>query len=140
MWRRAELLESMPPYQGGGEMIETVRLDDSTYAPPPTRFEVGSCPSSPLRSPWALPAGGWWLMRCSWGPCMLYLTQLNLSQLELDQCPMVSSSTGWACMRTCPAQQIPGGLRAAASSGWQHCESHSQSCRVSGHGHVQAQP
>ena len=34
------MLESMPPYQGGGEMIETVRLEDSTYALPPTRFEV----------------------------------------------------------------------------------------------------
>ena len=32
----------MPPYQGGGEMIETVGLDSSTYAPPPTRFEAGT--------------------------------------------------------------------------------------------------
>ena len=61
---RAELLEAMPPYQGGGEMIETVRLEDSTYAPPPTRFEVGCCPAS--WTPQAPPAGGWFLMRC---PC-----------------------------------------------------------------------
>ena len=39
---RSELLEAMPPYQAGGEMIETVGLHESTYAPPPTRFEAGT--------------------------------------------------------------------------------------------------
>ena len=32
----------MPPYQGGGEMIGEVFLDDITYAEPPHRFEAGT--------------------------------------------------------------------------------------------------
>ena len=32
----------MPPWQGGGEMIVDVFLDDSTFAPPPSRFEAGT--------------------------------------------------------------------------------------------------
>jgi cysteine desulfurase / selenocysteine lyase len=36
------LLEQLPPYQGGGDMIETVTLERSTYAEPPRRFEAGT--------------------------------------------------------------------------------------------------
>ena len=39
-----EALESLPPYQGGGEMIETVEKDRVTYARPPHRFEAGTPP------------------------------------------------------------------------------------------------
>jgi cysteine desulfurase/selenocysteine lyase len=42
LWARAELLESMPPWQGGGAMIETVTFERTTYAPPPQRFEAGT--------------------------------------------------------------------------------------------------
>lgn len=42
LWGRYDLLEAMPPWQGGGEMIEDVFLDHSTYSPPPTRFEAGT--------------------------------------------------------------------------------------------------
>jgi cysteine desulfurase/selenocysteine lyase len=42
LYGRRELLEDMPPYQGGGEMIETVSFDGSTYAPLPYRFEAGT--------------------------------------------------------------------------------------------------
>jgi cysteine desulfurase/selenocysteine lyase len=42
LYGRAERLEAMPPWQGGGDMIETVTLDRSTYAPPPARFEAGT--------------------------------------------------------------------------------------------------
>jgi cysteine desulfurase/selenocysteine lyase len=42
LWGRAERLEAMPPYQGGGEMIESVTLDRVTYGPPPGRFEAGT--------------------------------------------------------------------------------------------------
>ena len=42
LWARRELLEAMPPWQGGGEMIDTVTLDGATYAPPPGRFEAGT--------------------------------------------------------------------------------------------------
>ncbi len=42
LWGRAELLESMPPWQGGGAMIDSVSFERSTYAEPPQRFEAGT--------------------------------------------------------------------------------------------------
>ncbi|NIP80944.1 MAG: aminotransferase class V-fold PLP-dependent enzyme, partial [Gemmatimonadetes bacterium] len=39
---RSELLESMPPYQGGGEMIDEVHDDGSTWAEVPHKFEAGT--------------------------------------------------------------------------------------------------
>lgn len=44
LWGRMELLESLPPFLGGGEMIEVVRMEGSTFAPPPHRFEAGTPP------------------------------------------------------------------------------------------------
>jgi cysteine desulfurase/selenocysteine lyase len=44
LWGRAELLEEMPPFLGGGEMIETVAMDRTTFAPPPHKFEAGTMP------------------------------------------------------------------------------------------------
>jgi cysteine desulfurase/selenocysteine lyase len=44
LWGRYELLETLPPFLGGGEMIEVVRLTGSTFAPPPRRFEAGTPP------------------------------------------------------------------------------------------------
>jgi cysteine desulfurase / selenocysteine lyase len=42
LWARRELLESMEPYQGGGEMIEFVERDMSTWAEVPHKFEAGT--------------------------------------------------------------------------------------------------
>ncbi|HVI99690.1 MAG TPA: cysteine desulfurase [Sphingomonas sp.] len=42
LWGRAELLDAMPPYQGGGSMIDRVTFARTTYAPPPGRFEAGT--------------------------------------------------------------------------------------------------
>ena len=42
LWARRELLDEMPPYQGGGEMIERVHRDRSTWAEPPHKFEAGT--------------------------------------------------------------------------------------------------
>jgi cysteine desulfurase/selenocysteine lyase len=44
LWGRFELLDAMPPFLGGGSMIETVTLAGSTYMPPPARFEAGTPP------------------------------------------------------------------------------------------------
>jgi cysteine desulfurase/selenocysteine lyase len=44
LWGRRELLEVLPPFLGGGEMIETVAMERSTFAPPPHRFEAGTMP------------------------------------------------------------------------------------------------
>jgi cysteine desulfurase / selenocysteine lyase len=42
LWGRKELLDAMPPYQGGGSMIDRVTFEKTTYAPVPTRFEAGT--------------------------------------------------------------------------------------------------
>lgn len=42
LWARAELLDAMPPWQGGGAMIDRVTFEKTTYAPPPQRFEAGT--------------------------------------------------------------------------------------------------
>ncbi|MEX2572098.1 MAG: cysteine desulfurase [Gemmatimonadota bacterium] len=42
LWGRRELLEAMPPFLGGGDMIDHVDLESSTFAPLPLRFEAGT--------------------------------------------------------------------------------------------------
>ena len=42
LWARQELLDVMPPYQGGGSMIDKVTFEKTSYAPAPTRFEAGT--------------------------------------------------------------------------------------------------
>lgn len=46
LYGRAELLAAMPPFLTGGSMIELVRMESTTYAPPPQRFEAGTPNSS----------------------------------------------------------------------------------------------
>ena len=42
LWARSEILEAMPPWHGGGAMIDRVSFAGTTYAPPPARFEAGT--------------------------------------------------------------------------------------------------
>ena len=42
LWAKREILESMPPYQGGGAMIDRVTFERTSYAPAPQRFEAGT--------------------------------------------------------------------------------------------------
>jgi cysteine desulfurase/selenocysteine lyase len=42
LWGRSELLAAMPPWQGGGSMIDRVTFGESTYLDPPARFEAGT--------------------------------------------------------------------------------------------------
>jgi cysteine desulfurase / selenocysteine lyase len=42
LWGRKALLDAMPPYQGGGAMIDKVSFEGTTYAPAPQRFEAGT--------------------------------------------------------------------------------------------------
>ncbi|MGH8860360.1 MAG: cysteine desulfurase [Jatrophihabitantaceae bacterium] len=42
LWGRYDLLADLPPFLGGGEMIETVSMEQSTFAAPPHRFEAGT--------------------------------------------------------------------------------------------------
>ena len=42
LFGKRELLADMPPYQGGGDMIDEVTFEKTTFAPPPQRFEAGT--------------------------------------------------------------------------------------------------
>lgn len=42
LYGRKELLDAMPPYMGGGEMVGTVSFEETTYAPLPMKFEAGT--------------------------------------------------------------------------------------------------
>jgi cysteine desulfurase/selenocysteine lyase len=44
LWAKEAILDSMPPYQGGGDMIETVAFEGCTWAPLPAKFEAGTPP------------------------------------------------------------------------------------------------
>ena len=44
LYGKSEILENMPPWQGGGEMIDEVSFEGTTFAPPPARFEAGTPP------------------------------------------------------------------------------------------------
>ena len=47
LWAKAELLDAMPPFMGGGSMIGRVTFAETTWAPPPRRFEAGTPPIGP---------------------------------------------------------------------------------------------
>jgi cysteine desulfurase/selenocysteine lyase len=47
LWAKPELLEAMPPFHGGGSMIGRVTFAETTWAPPPRRFEAGTPPIGP---------------------------------------------------------------------------------------------
>ena len=67
LWGRYELLEAMPPFQGGGEMIMLVHLDKTTYKDPPHKFEAGT-PN---------------IADCiAWGEAVDYLTEIGMPAIR----------------------------------------------------------
>ena len=42
LWVRSDILDAMPPWQGGGAMIDRVTFEKTTYLPAPSRFEAGT--------------------------------------------------------------------------------------------------
>ncbi len=63
LWVRWELLETLPPFLGGGEMIRRVTIEETRYAPPPHRFEAGTPPIGPAI---AMGAAAEWLSGLDW--------------------------------------------------------------------------
>jgi cysteine desulfurase/selenocysteine lyase len=66
LYGKAEHLEAMPPYQGGGDMIASVSFEETTYAAPPHRFEAGTP---------AIMAG------VAWGGALEYLEGIGLERI-----------------------------------------------------------
>ncbi|GAA4881007.1 cysteine desulfurase [Pseudonocardia benzenivorans] len=79
LYGRTELLEAMPPFLTGGSMIELVRMEGSTYAPPPQRFEAGV----PMTSQ-AVGLGAAVDYLSAIGMDALHAHELELAQVALD--------------------------------------------------------
>jgi cysteine desulfurase/selenocysteine lyase len=82
LWARRALLEAMPPFMGGGEMIRTVTMERTTYAPPPHKFEAGT---PPIAQAIGLGAAVEWLMRLDWKTISDH--EMRLAQRVLDGLP-----------------------------------------------------
>ncbi len=63
LWARSSLLTEMPPFLGGGEMIRRVTFEQTTYAPPPHRFEAGT---PPITQAIGLGVAADWLLGQDW--------------------------------------------------------------------------
>jgi len=80
LWARAEILEAMPPFLGGGEMIREVWLDHATYNEIPHKFEAGT-------QPFAQSVG--------LGAAVDYLTELGMDDVRQHEIEI----TGYALKR-----------------------------------------
>jgi cysteine desulfurase/selenocysteine lyase len=79
LWARLELLEAMPPFMVGGQMIREVTLEDSSFADPPRKFEAGT---PPIAGAIGLGAAAAWLGRQDWPA--ITANELRLTGRMLD--------------------------------------------------------
>ncbi len=79
LWGRRALLETMPPFLGGGEMIRTVTLERTIFAEPPHKFEAGT---PPIAQAIGLGAAANWLMTLDWPAISAH--EMRLTQRLLD--------------------------------------------------------
>ena len=89
LWARRELLEAMPPFMGGGQIIRTVTMERTTYAPPPHKFEAGT---PPIAQAIGLGAALDWLMRQDWTAISGH--EMRLTQRVLDGLPSRARAIG----------------------------------------------
>ncbi len=79
LWGKREILEAMPPFLGGGEMIRTVTIDKATWADLPHKFEAGT---PAIAQAIGLGTATDWLMRLDWPAVSAH--ELRLAQRVLD--------------------------------------------------------
>lgn len=79
LWARRALLDLMPPFLGGGEMIRTVTLERTTWADVPHKFEAGT---PPIAQAVGLGAAVRWLMALDWPAVTAH--EMRLTQRVLD--------------------------------------------------------
>lgn len=84
LWGRYDLLEAMDPFLGGGDMIESVRLEGSTWAEPPARFEAGTPAISE-----AIGLGAAVDYLCSIGMTEIQAEDARLTAYALEKLPQV---------------------------------------------------
>ena len=100
LWGRRSVLEALPPFLGGGEMIETVSMERSTYAGIPHRFEAGTPPIAEA---------------VGLGAAVEYLMGIGLDAVHAHE----QAITGYALegLATVPGVRILGPLDAARRGG-----------------------
>ncbi|NPC96308.1 cysteine desulfurase [Nocardioides sp. zg-DK7169] len=93
LWGRREILEKLPPFLGGGEMIETVRMEGSTYAGIPHKFEAGTPPI---------------VEAVGLGAALQYLSSIGLEAIHAHE----QAITGYALegLRSVPGMRVLGPL------------------------------
>jgi cysteine desulfurase/selenocysteine lyase len=79
LWGRRELLEALPPFMTGGQMIEEVTLEKATFRPPPRRFEAGT---PPIAAAVGLGAALDWMQALDWHAIQMH--ELRLTRRLLD--------------------------------------------------------
>jgi cysteine desulfurase/selenocysteine lyase len=79
LWVRRDLLDALPPFLGGGEMIHQVSFEHTTFAVPPHRFEAGT---PPIGAAIGLGAAADWLAGLDWQAAMRH--ELRLTERMLD--------------------------------------------------------
>lgn len=100
LWGRRDLLEQLPPFLGGGEMIATVRMEGSTYAGIPHKFEAGTPPI---------------VEAVGLGAALDYLAHIGLDAIHAHE----RAITGYALdgLQTVPGLTVLGPLDAAQRGG-----------------------
>ena len=79
LWAKRELLDQMPPFMGGGEMIRSVTMEKTSYAPPPHKFEAGT---PPIAQAVGLAAAARWAMALDDGAVTAHVNRLMGRILE----------------------------------------------------------
>jgi cysteine desulfurase / selenocysteine lyase len=79
LWGRRELLDAMPPFMTGGQMIEEATAARATFRPPPRRFEAGT---PPIAAAIGLGAALDWMKALDWGAIRAH--ELALTRHLLD--------------------------------------------------------
>ncbi|SJZ49305.1 cysteine desulfurase / selenocysteine lyase [Enhydrobacter aerosaccus] len=87
LWAKRDLLEAMPPFHGGGSMIGRVTFAETTWAPPPRRFEAGTPPIGPAIG---LGAACKWMRGLDW--TAVHAHEMALTQRAMDGLQKISGT------------------------------------------------
>jgi len=91
LYGRSALLEEMPPWQGGGGMIQNVTFEETTFAPPPARFEAGTPPIA---------------QAIGFAAAVRWLGSLERSAVEAHEADLLNYAT--ACLAEVPGVRLIG--------------------------------
>lgn len=80
LYGRRALLEAMPPWMGGGDMIERVSITGTTFAPPPNRFEAGTPPIAEV---------------IGLGAAVDYLSAIGMQNIHAYLSELTAYTVGW---------------------------------------------